>query len=142
MILLAVVLMIITALTRFVDIRKELVMRARRSPRGSSRLVLLAGGVLRRVRAVPLRADDHDLRAVVPGAEGGLTFPLRGLSLHWFQKLWDGGGIVDIKGAFVRSLFMSLTAMVLTVVLSVLAGLAFRKRFRFQNLLFYVRWRA
>jgi putative spermidine/putrescine transport system permease protein len=72
------------------------------------------------------------------GPTGGLTFPLRGLSVHWFEKLWDGGGIVDIKGAFVRSAFMSLTAMVLTVVLSVLAGLAVRKRFRFQNLLFYV----
>jgi putative spermidine/putrescine transport system permease protein len=72
------------------------------------------------------------------GPEGGLVFPLRGLSLHWFRKLWDGGGIVDIKGAFVRSVFMSLTAMVVTVVLSVLAGLAFRKRFRGQNLLFYV----
>lgn len=72
------------------------------------------------------------------GAEGGLTFPLRGLSLHWFEKLWNGGGIVDIKGAFVRSVFMSLTVMAATVVLSVLAGLAFRKRFRGQALVFYV----
>ena len=72
------------------------------------------------------------------GPEGGLTFPLRGLSLHWFEKLWNGGGIVDIKGAFVRSVFMSLTVMAATVVLSVLAGLAFRKRFRGQALVFYV----
>lgn len=72
------------------------------------------------------------------GPEGGLTFPLRGLSLHWFERLWNGGGIVDIKGAFVRSVFMSLTVMAVTVVLSVLAGLAFRKRFRGQALVFYV----
>lgn len=72
------------------------------------------------------------------GPEGGLTFPLRGLSLHWFQKLWAGGGIVDIQGAFVRSVFMSLTVMACTVVLSTLAGLAFRKRFRGQDLLFFV----
>ncbi len=73
------------------------------------------------------------------GPTGGLTFPLRGLSLHWFHKLWDGGGIVDIRRAFVPlRVHRVSTAMVLTVVLSVLAGLAFRKRFRCQNLLFYV----
>lgn len=72
------------------------------------------------------------------GPTGGLTFPLRGVSLHWFYKLWAGGGIVDIKGAFTRSAFMSLTVMAITVVFSTLAGLAYRKRFRGQNLLFYV----
>ena len=30
------------------------------------------------------------------GPEGGLTFPLRGVSLHWFAKLWQGVGTVDI----------------------------------------------
>jgi putative spermidine/putrescine transport system permease protein len=72
------------------------------------------------------------------GPQGGLTFPLNGLSLHWFKKLWAGGGIVDIKSAFWRSLQLGLMAMAITVVLSVLAGLAFRKRFIGQNLLFYV----
>ena len=38
------------------------------------------------------------------GPEGGLTFPLRGVSLHWFAKLWEGIGVVDIGGAFRRSL--------------------------------------
>jgi putative spermidine/putrescine transport system permease protein len=28
------------------------------------------------------------------GPEGGLTFPMRGLSLHWFYKLADGLGVV------------------------------------------------
>ena len=72
------------------------------------------------------------------GPQGGLTFPLNGLSLHWFRRLWSGGGIVDIKSAFGRSLGLGLTAMMLTVVLSTLAGLAYRKRFRGQNLLFTV----
>ena len=31
------------------------------------------------------------------GPQGGLTFPMNGVSLHWFRKLWDGGGIVDIR---------------------------------------------
>ncbi len=72
------------------------------------------------------------------GPEGGLTFPLNGLSLHWFAKLWSGGGIVDIGAAFRRSLRLGLTVMALTMLISVLAGLAFRKRFIGQAALFYV----
>src|SRR5207248_1242016 len=58
--------------------------------------------------------------------------------LHWFSKLWEGVGVVDIWAAFRRSLRLGLVVMVLTVVLSLLAGLAFRKRFRGADLLFYV----
>ena len=72
------------------------------------------------------------------GPTGGLTFPLNGLSLHWFERLWRGGGLVDISGAFERSLQLGLVVMILTVLLSLSAGLAFRKRFRGSNLLFFV----
>ena len=72
------------------------------------------------------------------GPNGGLTFPLNGLSLHWFERLWKGGGIVDIQGAFLRSLQLGLVVMILTVLLSLSAGLAFRKRFRGAKLLFFV----
>lgn len=72
------------------------------------------------------------------GPEGGLTFPLRGLSLHWFRKLAEGLGTVDIGAAFRRSLALGAVVMALTVVLSVLAGLAFRKKLRAGNTLFYV----
>src|ERR1700686_2873267 len=72
------------------------------------------------------------------GPEGGLTFPMNGVSLHWFAKLWEGLGVVDIWAAFRRSLRLGLVVMVLTVVLSLLAGLAYRKRFRGSNVLFYV----
>lgn len=72
------------------------------------------------------------------GPTGGMTFPMNGVSLHWFGKLWSGGGIVDIKSAFSRSLKLGLVVMALTMVLSTLAGLAFRKKFFGQNLLFYV----
>lgn len=72
------------------------------------------------------------------GPEGGLTFPLRGLSLHWFARLWQGGGIVDIGSAFRRSLELGLVVMLITVTVSVMAGLAFRKRFRGEHLVFYV----
>jgi putative spermidine/putrescine transport system permease protein len=63
------------------------------------------------------------------GPNGGLIFPLNGLSLHWFERLWKGG---------VRSLELGLVVMVLTVLLSLSAGLAFRKRFAGSNVLFFV----
>jgi putative spermidine/putrescine transport system permease protein len=72
------------------------------------------------------------------GPEGGLTFPLNGVSLHWFAKLWQGLGVVDIWAAFRRSLRLGLVVMALTVVLSLLAGLAYRKRFAGATFLFYV----
>jgi putative spermidine/putrescine transport system permease protein len=72
------------------------------------------------------------------GPEGGLTFPLRGLSLHWYAELWKGLGVVDIGAALRRSLALGTLVMVLTVLLSLSAGLAFRKRLRGGDMLFYV----
>lgn len=72
------------------------------------------------------------------GPEGGLTFPLRGVSLHWFHKLAEGLGTVDIGAAFLRSLMLGGVVMLFTVLLSVLAGLAFRKPLRGGNALFYM----
>ncbi|MDA8454224.1 ABC transporter permease [Acidovorax sp. GBBC 3334] len=72
------------------------------------------------------------------GPEGGLTFPLRGLSLHWFRQLAEGLGVVDIGAALRRSLALGLAVMACTVAFSVLAGLAFRKRLAGGNLLFFI----
>jgi putative spermidine/putrescine transport system permease protein len=72
------------------------------------------------------------------GPEGGLTFPLRGVSLHWFGELAKGLGTVDIAAAFRRSLLLGTAVMALTIVLSLLAGLAFRKKLRGGDALFYV----
>ena len=72
------------------------------------------------------------------GPEGGLTFPMRGWSTHWFHKLAEGLGSVDIGAALWRSLGLGLTVMAFTVVFSVLAGLAFRKKLRGGSVLFFV----
>lgn len=72
------------------------------------------------------------------GPEGGLTFPMRGVSLHWFYKLAEGLGTVDIGAAFMRSLMLGGVVMLFTVVLSVLAGLAFRKKLTGGNALFFI----
>jgi len=72
------------------------------------------------------------------GPEGGLTFPMRGLSVHWYNELWKGLGVVDIGSALRRSLALGVVVMALTVLLSLGAGLAFRKKLTGGNLLFYV----
>src|SRR3984885_13410020 len=72
------------------------------------------------------------------GPEGGLTFPMRGVSLHWFHQLSQGVGQIDIWGAFGRSMKLALVTMVLTVVFSLMAGLAFRRRFRGDGAVFYM----
>ncbi|ARE83050.1 inner membrane ABC transporter permease protein YdcV [Roseovarius mucosus] len=71
------------------------------------------------------------------GPQGGLTFPMNGASLHWFRDLFEQQAVGDIWGAFRRSLVLGLVVMVTTVVVSVMAGLAFRKRFAGSGLLFY-----
>lgn len=72
------------------------------------------------------------------GPEGGLTFPMRGVSLHWFRVLWEGIGVIDIGAAFRRSLVLGTVVMALTVGLSLLAGLAYRKKLPGGTALFYV----
>lgn len=71
------------------------------------------------------------------GPEGGLTFPMRGTSLHWYHELFKGLGVVDIGAAIRRSMGLGLVVMALTVLLSLLAGLAFRKGFKGSGVLFY-----
>ena len=72
------------------------------------------------------------------GPEGGLTFPMNGVSTFWFSRLMEGVGVVDIWAAFRRSLKLGALVMLVTVVFSVAAGLAYRRRFRGSSLLFYV----
>ena len=72
------------------------------------------------------------------GPQGGLTFPMRGMSLHWFQDLFRQQAVGDIWGSFARSLTLGLMVMMTTVVVSVMGGLAFRKRFPGSNVIFYL----
>ena len=45
------------------------------------------------------------------GPNGGLTFPMRGFSTFWFESLFDGVGVIDIWGAFGRSIRLGLVVM-------------------------------
>lgn len=72
------------------------------------------------------------------GPGGGLTFPMRGVSMHWFYNLFEQQAVGDIWGSFRRSLVLGLMVMVTTIVVSVMGGLAFRKKFPGSTVLFYL----
>jgi putative spermidine/putrescine transport system permease protein len=72
------------------------------------------------------------------GPRGGLTFPMNGVSLHWFVNLFQQQAVGDFWGAFSRSIVLGLTVMAATLVISVMAGLAFRKAFVGSTLVFYL----
>ncbi|WP_421984327.1 ABC transporter permease [Roseibium sp.] len=72
------------------------------------------------------------------GPQGGLTFPMNGVSLHWFFDLFEEQAVGDIWGSFRRSFALGLMVMCVTVVVAVMGGMAFRNRFRGSSLLFYV----
>jgi len=73
------------------------------------------------------------------GPNGGLTFPMRGVSLHWFENLlFEPQMVGDFGAALRRSLALALMVMGLTVLISLLAGLAFRRKFFGATALFYL----
>jgi putative spermidine/putrescine transport system permease protein len=72
------------------------------------------------------------------GPSGGLTFPMNGASFHWFANLFQKQAVGDFAGSFQRSLILGLLVMIITVVVSLSAGLAFRRRFRGATILFYL----
>ncbi|MBG6177621.1 MAG: ABC transporter permease [Roseibium album] len=72
------------------------------------------------------------------GPQGGLTFPMRGTSFHWFGELFEQQAVGDIWGSFSRSLVLGLMVMTTTVVVSVMGGFAFRKKFPGSSVIFYL----
>jgi putative spermidine/putrescine transport system permease protein len=72
------------------------------------------------------------------GPDGGLTFPMNGVSLTWFAHLFEKQAVGDFGGSFLRSFLLGLMVMASTVVVSLSAGLAFRRRFRGATVLFYL----
>lgn len=72
------------------------------------------------------------------GPDGGLTFPMNGMSLHWIGDLFKAQRVGDFQGSFLRSLSLGLLVSVLTTVFSYAAGLAFRRGFPGATFLFYL----
>jgi putative spermidine/putrescine transport system permease protein len=72
------------------------------------------------------------------GLTGGLTFPMTGVSLDWFIDIFRPGMMANIPVSFSRSLALAAVVSISTVVMSVAAGLAFRRDFRGAGAVFYL----
>ena len=71
------------------------------------------------------------------GRRGGVSFPMRGVSLYWWNKLIEPSVVGDMQGALLRSLILALIVMVVTALFSTMLAMAFRKPFPGSGLLFY-----
>jgi putative spermidine/putrescine transport system permease protein len=63
---------------------------------------------------------------------------MNGVSLQWFAALFVQHRTGDFAGSLLRSLLLAILVLGLTVVMSVMAGLAFRRRFVGATLVFYM----
>lgn len=72
------------------------------------------------------------------GPQGGLTFPLNGVSLRWFYNLFETQAVGDFGASFTRSFLLGLMVMTTTILVALLAGLAFRRKFVGATPLFYL----
>jgi putative spermidine/putrescine transport system permease protein len=72
------------------------------------------------------------------GPNGGVTFPLVGISTVWFEDILRPGQMANIPVAFERSIALASIVSLVTVVVSVAAGLGFRRRFPGSGILFYL----
>ncbi|WP_226552616.1 ABC transporter permease [Celeribacter naphthalenivorans] len=70
------------------------------------------------------------------GPQGGLTFPLKDVSLHWFSSLFQEQRVGDIGSSFRRSLTLAVLVMFVNVLIVVPAGLALRRGFRGSRVIF------
>ena len=72
------------------------------------------------------------------GPDGGVTFPMVGHSVFWFEDILRPGQMANIPVSFSRSISLAVVVSLLTVVISVAAGLGFRRRFPGSGVLFYL----
>lgn len=68
------------------------------------------------------------------GPTGGTTFPMVGVSLHWWKTLLQDSNII---GAFSRSVVLGILVMIVTALFSLMLGMAFRQRFKGSTVVFY-----
>jgi putative spermidine/putrescine transport system permease protein len=71
------------------------------------------------------------------GPEGGVTFPMVGTSISWFVNIFEPGQMANIPVSFSRSITLATVISLVTVAISVAAGLAFRRPFSGSSVVFY-----
>ncbi|MBW4660105.1 MAG: ABC transporter permease [Drouetiella hepatica Uher 2000/2452] len=72
------------------------------------------------------------------GEEGTLTFPMRGFSFYWLGQVFQEQRVGSFIESFQRSFILGLSVVLFSLIVSVLAGLAFRSRFKGSNAIFYL----
>jgi putative spermidine/putrescine transport system permease protein len=72
------------------------------------------------------------------GPNGGVTFPMTGVSIGWFLDIFKPGQMANIPVSFSRSLTLAAAVSLTTVAMSVAAGLAFRRPFPGAGAVFYL----
>ena len=70
------------------------------------------------------------------GPDSGLTFPMRGVSLHWFAELFATQSVGDLGLALRRTAALAAMVASVTVCVALSAGLAFRRPFYGSGALF------
>jgi putative spermidine/putrescine transport system permease protein len=74
------------------------------------------------------------------GPDGGMSFPMVGWSFHWFEVLFEGTGghgIGDVPNSFRRSVRLAAFVSVLSTLIALSAGMAYRRKFPGSNFVFY-----
>ncbi|MCY4190332.1 MAG: ABC transporter permease [Rhodospirillaceae bacterium] len=71
------------------------------------------------------------------GRRGGSSFPMRGFSFYWWERLLQPSTIGDLQGALGRSLILALVVMAITALFATMLAMAFRRKFWGSNILFY-----
>jgi putative spermidine/putrescine transport system permease protein len=72
------------------------------------------------------------------GSQGTVTFPMKGLSLHWWEQLVDGPRADTIRETAIRSLQLSAVSGLVVAALALALSMGYRRRFRFDGALFYL----
>jgi putative spermidine/putrescine transport system permease protein len=72
------------------------------------------------------------------GPNGGVTFPMTGVSIGWFLDIFRPGQMANIPVSFSRSIVLAAVVSLATVAMSVAAGLAFRRPFPGSGAVFYL----
>lgn len=72
------------------------------------------------------------------GPDGTLTFPMRGFGFYWLGQVFQEQRVGSFVESFQRSLVLGIAVLLLSVIVSVLAGLGFRNRFKGANFIFYL----
>jgi putative spermidine/putrescine transport system permease protein len=148
MVLVLFVALLVALLMRVVDVRQELVSRGDLA--SSGRQGHTAGGDGRPGTFYALAALFGAYLVFLygpmlviyvlsfQGPNGGVTFPMVGVSVHWFENIAKPGQMANIPVSFARSIGLAALVSCLTVAISVAAGFGFRRRFPGSAALFYI----